>query len=121
MIHNPVEVVHSFSRRTGNTLLGVPRSGKRESGAARVDITVGTFNLNDLFGRWNLYVEVPRRRALPSGEACWQSSRPARLEALRACVAGTLRRIRDSNPCYRRTPRASHTPVAGIRSLPVAS
>jgi integrase len=31
------------------------------------------------------------------------------------------RRIRDSNPCYRRMLLESRTPVAGARSLPVAS
>jgi hypothetical protein len=29
-----------------------------------MDVTVGTFNLNNLFGRWNLYVEVPETRAI---------------------------------------------------------
>jgi hypothetical protein len=31
------------------------------------------------------------------------------------------RRIRDSNPCYRRTPKPSQAPVAGVRILPVTS
>jgi len=34
-----------------------------------MDVTVGTFNLNNLFGRWNLYVEVPEARALRGAEA----------------------------------------------------
>jgi hypothetical protein len=33
-----------------------------------MDVTVGTFSLNNLFGRWNLYVEVPETRALPGTE-----------------------------------------------------
>jgi hypothetical protein len=34
-----------------------------------MDVSVATFSLNNLFGRWNVYVEVPEMRAIPGAEA----------------------------------------------------
>ena len=44
-----------------------------------MDVTVATFNLNNLFGRWNLYVEVSETRARDPG-----SEAPAAVEPPRA-------------------------------------
>ena len=51
-----------------------------------MDLTIGTFNLNNLFGRWNLYVDAPQTaglRALPQSTPAaepprdWLSPAPA--------------------------------------------
>ena len=49
------------------TLLEVDRREKERA----MDVTLGTFNLNNLFGRWNLYVEAspPPTRASVALEA----------------------------------------------------
>jgi hypothetical protein len=64
---------HARSRHPGVELFRQPRPEQEhpnrhlggENWHGRMNVTVGTFNLNNLFGRWNLYVEVPETRALP--------------------------------------------------------
>jgi hypothetical protein len=66
-----------------------------------MNVTLGTFNLNNLFGRWNLYVEAPppptrasaAREARPAAQAAttpprdWLEEAPALEAGPRAQVA----------------------------------
>lgn len=59
-----------------------------------MDLTIGTFNLNNLFGRWNLYAEAPAPQAAVSAPAVaadpprdWLEPAPALTEPA-AAVAG---------------------------------
>jgi endonuclease/exonuclease/phosphatase family metal-dependent hydrolase len=70
-----------------------------------MDLTVGTFNLNNLFGRWNLYVDapqpspagataasVPQRAAATKPPRDWLEPAPASARATGTARAGTRAR-----------------------------
>lgn len=43
-----------------------------------MDVTLGSFNLNNLFGRWNLFAEAPAPRAARGAEAPPAATEPPR-------------------------------------------
>jgi endonuclease/exonuclease/phosphatase family metal-dependent hydrolase len=113
-----------------------------------MDVTVGSFNLNNLFGRWNLFAEAPAARAAPGLEAtpaatepprAWLEPAPAlarhRTAAVRASSVPDVKIVLEgevtetgikwrTNPydgrvVYRKTPEAQRTLAERIKAIDV--
>jgi endonuclease/exonuclease/phosphatase family metal-dependent hydrolase len=111
-----------------------------------MEITVGTFNLNNLFGRWNLYAEAPATRGLAPGESSppppavdpprgWLEEPPAaaapatrgRVPDVRIVIEGevTATEIKwrinpyDGRVVYKKTPEARKTLAGRIKAMDV--